>query len=247
MRARIGAGGFPVGAHLPTENAMAVDFGVSRTVIREALSRLKSEGLLEARQGSGIFVCAREALRPLRFDPLGASSPAAMLSLVELRRAIEVEAAALAAQRRTAVDIARMRTALDALDDSVAHGDAGVEEGFYFHYSVVAAAHNPYLAETLAFLRQYLHASMRVTRASEATRDKFTRQVRTEHQAVVAAIVKGDAALSRKAALRHFERSMARMRQTDPSLWIGPQTGSAARLPRGTPRLGGIEKRLPRP
>ncbi len=222
---------------------MAADFGVSRTVIREAVSRLKSEGLLRARQGSGVFVHAQEALRPLRFDPLGATTPAAMLSLVELRRAIEVEAAALAAQRRSEADIARMRAALRALDVSVARGDPGVEEGFYFHYSVVAAAHNPYLTETLAFLRQYLHASMRVTRASDATRDKFTRQVRSEHEAVVNAIVNGDSGLSRKAALRHFANSMERMRQTDPSLWMMPPASAAARLPRKTSRKAGSERR----
>ena len=168
-----------------------------------------------------------------------------MLLLVELRRAIEVEAAALAAQRRTAADIARMRAALGALDDAVARGDAGVEEGFYFHYSVVAAAHNPYLTETLAFLRQYLHASMRVTRASHATRDRFTRQVRTEHQAVVSAIVKGDAALSRRAALRHFANSMDRMQRTDPSLWMKPRAGVAARPGRGAKGKSGVDRRLP--
>src|SRR5439155_14909793 len=102
LRERIGSGKLSISDQLPSENAMAAEFGVSRAVVREAVSRLKSEGMLYARQGKGIFVAPTALIRPLRIAPEAARSLQSVLGIVELRRALEAEAAALAAERRTA-------------------------------------------------------------------------------------------------------------------------------------------------
>ena len=133
LREQVVGGNYGEAARLPTESAMSVQFGVSRTVVREAVSRLKSEGLLVSRQGSGVFVHSGAHLRPLRIEAGAGRSEDSVLHIVELRRAIEGESAALAAQRRDRSDLDAMRAALrdlgvDCSDprpaDSLFHPDA---------------------------------------------------------------------------------------------------------------------------
>ena len=90
---------FPPGSRLPSEMKMAGRFGVSRTVIREAVSRLKSEGLVESRQGSGVFVREGNMDAPFRLDPNILDSIQSVLQVVELRMVLEGEIAAIAASR----------------------------------------------------------------------------------------------------------------------------------------------------
>src|ERR1700744_1809700 len=101
LLAQIDKGVFAKGIKLPTEAALAQAFGVSRTVIREAVSRLRNEGVIESRQGSGMFVTSGRVARPLRIDYAEAIEPEAVPQILELRRAIEAEVAAQAALRRT--------------------------------------------------------------------------------------------------------------------------------------------------
>ena len=96
---------FPPGSRLPSEAKMADRFGVSRTVIREAVSRLKSEGLVESRQGSGVFVREENTDAPFRIDPNIMDSAKSLLQVVELRKVLESEIAALAAKRRSAAQL----------------------------------------------------------------------------------------------------------------------------------------------
>ena len=93
LREKIDRGDFAVGTKLPAEGRMALQLGVSRTVVREAVSRLKSDGLLESRQGSGVFVVSQTSLAPLRVDPGVVDSVSAVVEMIDLRRAIEAEAA----------------------------------------------------------------------------------------------------------------------------------------------------------
>src|SRR5437773_526672 len=102
------------GSKLPSEAELAERTGVSRTVVREAISRLKSLGMVDARQGSGVFVKAGGTFRPLQFDPQVMHSLEAVVHMVEVRRALEGEAAALAAQRRSTADLRRIKAALRA-------------------------------------------------------------------------------------------------------------------------------------
>jgi GntR family transcriptional repressor for pyruvate dehydrogenase complex len=232
LRERIAQGQFAPGARLPSEAQLAEALGVSRTVVREAVSRLKSEHLLDSRQGSGVFVQAA-SIRPLRLDPQTGLSRETAAQIVELRRAIECEAAALAAERHTAKDLARMKQALVELDRAVAAGGNGVAEDLRFHYVIAEATRNPYYLAVLEFLGQFLHFTMRATRASR--RADLLRQTDQEHAAVLAAIARGDAAAARHAAARHLVNSMKRMAQADPEFWS--RTAQDSR--RGRPRRPG--------
>src|SRR5437588_580081 len=97
LLAKIDAGVFARGGKLPTEAMLAQQFGVSRTVVREAISRLKNEGVVAPRQGSGVFITEQAGIKPLRIDYAEISSIDAVMQIVDLRRSIETEVAAQAA------------------------------------------------------------------------------------------------------------------------------------------------------
>ena len=197
---------------------MCVQFSVSRTVVREAVSRLKSLGLVDSRQGSGIFVKS-VGFTPLNFDAKYAASKQAVIQMVEVRRALEAEVAGLAASRRTQVDIKQIRQAITALQKAVQGGGDGVDEDVKFHRAIADAARNPFLIGTLEYLGQFMRGVTRVTRANEARRTDFARQVQEEHGMIFKAIEAGDAAEARKAAASHMDNAIKRIEQADPAFW----------------------------
>jgi len=218
------------GQRLPTEGALVQRFGVSRTVVREALSRLKTLGLIESRQGSGAFVRRDAPGRPTALVLTPDGSIDAVIQMVELRRALEAEAAALAAARGTRDDVKRIKAALIALDKAVAAGGDGVAEDVAFHVAIATAARNPFLLATLAHLSQFLLDATRVTRANEATQARLGQQVRDEHAAIVEAIAAGDVAAARAAGALHMVNAAERIGRADPVFWAGRGRPLADRL-----------------
>ena len=231
LAAEIQAERLAPGDRLPTENALSAQFSVSRTVVREAVSRLKSLGMVEPRQGSGVYVRAA-GIPPLAFDVQRAVSKEAVVQMAEVRRALEAEVAALAAQRRTQADLKRIRQSIAALDAAVAAGGDGVLQDVAFHRSLADAARNPFLLDTLHYLSRLLQGATRVTRANEARREDFARAVRNEHRRIVEAIESGDAARARQAASRHMDNAIARIEQADPAFWQLEGTALARELMR---------------
>ena len=219
LATEIRRGGLAPGDKLPTEARLVEQFGVSRTVVREAVSRLKSLGLVDSRQGSGVFVQAAAGFAPLNFEARHAASQEAVVQMVEVRRALEAEVAALAAQRRTAADMRRIRAAVRALDAAVQRGGDGVDEDVQFHRAIADAARNPFLLQTLEYLGQFLHGATQVTRANEARRLDFAQQVQHEHAAIVQALETGDAEAARQAAAGHMGNAIVRIRSADPGFW----------------------------
>lgn len=219
LAAGIRDGQHAAGQKLPTELAMVQRFGVSRTVVREAMSRLKTLGLVETRQGSGAFVKALPdaALEKLSLEPDGSLD--AVIQMVEVRRALEAESAALAAARRTPQSIKQIKQALQALSKAVKAGADGVQEDVAFHTAIAQASQNPFLLATLAYLNRFLLDATRVTRANEATRADLQSQVLEEHSAIVAAIDAGDVAAARQAGADHMVNAAQRICQADPAFW----------------------------
>jgi GntR family transcriptional regulator, transcriptional repressor for pyruvate dehydrogenase complex len=240
-------GQLPDGERLPTESALVQRFGVSRTVVREALSRLKTLGLIESRQGSGAFVRRDTPGRPgpLLLRPDGSID--AVIQMVELRRALEAEAAGLAAARSTRDDVKRIKAALAALDKAVAAGGDGVAEDVAFHVAIATAARNPFLLATLSHLSQFLLDATRVTRANEATLAELGQRVRDEHAAIVAGIAAGDVSAARDAAMMHMVNAAERIGRADPVFWAGRGRPLADRLRAdlGAAAPGASRKRQP--
>jgi DNA-binding FadR family transcriptional regulator len=218
---KIQEGGFVLGTKLPTENALAQRFGVSRTVIREAIASLKAEGVVETRQGSGAFVCRPRGDTTFHIDPLTRESVFKLLQLIEVRRGLEAEIAALAAVRRDDRQLAGIRQTLVAIDQAVAAGGTGVDQDVRFHLAIADATGNPYWTTLVEMFAQQLRAAMAVTRANEARRADFVQAVGLEHERIVAAIAAGDAVAARAAATGHMERAAERLAAADQEFWNG--------------------------
>lgn len=201
---QIADGALQPGARLPTEQQLALAHGVSRTVVREAVHQLKSLSLVVSRQGSGVFVAQAPVHQPLAFDHQVLASVQAVVHVVEVRRVLEGEIAALAAERATRSQIAAMRRQLKAIDQAVAEGRDGVDEDLGFHRLIGEATGNPQFRLLLGFLEQYLREGMRITRGNEARRADFMQAVQREHRAMLEAIAARDAAAARRCALEHI-------------------------------------------
>lgn len=215
LRGHIDSGEWPPGHRLPTEQKLTEQFGVSRTVVREAVSRLKSMGLLTSRQGAGMFVSPRHQARALAFDPTVLNSLEAVLHMVEVRRTLEGEVAGLAAERIDKAGAKAIQQALVDLDAAVARGEDGVEQDLLFHRTIAKATRNPHFERLLDFLEQYQRDAIKVTRANESMKADFMRQVRAEHDAIAQAIVKGQPDKARKAATRHMLNAAKRIELAD--------------------------------
>lgn len=213
LEAEVENGELRPGDRLPTEQQLAAQHGVSRTVVREAVHQLKSRGLLHSRQGSGVFVAAPAENQPLAFDPTVLESVDAVVHVVEVRRVLEGEIAAIAAERATRAQIAGIKRALKAIDQAVIEGRDGVAEDLAFHRAIGEATGNPQFGRVLGFLEQYLREGMRITRGNEARRKDFTEQVREEHRAMVDAIASRDPVAARRCALEHILSGERRLEQ----------------------------------
>ena len=212
IAARVNDGALAPGERLPTEQQLAATHGVSRTVVREAVHQLKSQGLLRSRQGSGVFVTEGAAHQPLNFDAAVLDSLDAVVQVVEVRRALEGEIAALAAERATQGAGRRACAArCKAIDAAAAAGDDGVAEDLAFHRAIGEATGNPQFSRLLGFLEQYLREAMRVTRGNEARRLDFAQAVRANTARSSTPSPARDAAAARRAALRHMQRTADRL------------------------------------
>ncbi|GAA1399938.1 FadR/GntR family transcriptional regulator [Kitasatospora putterlickiae] len=190
LREQLSAGVWPVGSRIPTEHELAERLGIGRNTVREAIRVLVHAGMLVSRQGEGTFVRST-------------SDPAAVLrgvqrsgvrDVLEVRAALETEAARLAALRHTPEDVRRMRAALAreaevfAAHPERAGREATVEHDLEFHTAVVEAAHNPALAEVY----RYFGASVREAMRAAFGDHEMPEVVMATHQALVDAIESGD-------------------------------------------------------
>lgn len=156
IAADIAAGRLVPGAKLPTEQAMMDAMGVSRTVIREAVATLRAEGMVATRQGVGSFVTENPAQALFRIDPEQTASLADALHIMELRTAVETEAAGLAAERATKAQRRAIRAALKAIDAAIERGEPAITEDFAFHAVITDATGNPQFRRFLDFLGRFI-------------------------------------------------------------------------------------------
>ena len=204
------AGEFPVNARLPSETELARRFGASRPVLREALARLRDDGLIVSRQGSGSYVKRRPDQAVLQFVPVG--SIADIQRCFEFRVGLEGAAAALAAARREEEDLANIRAAFQELEDCIAGGQLGVDADEHFHRAIAVATHNQYHVSVQASLQPHIALGMNLTRNLSLRRTaERLRLVQDEHLAVMRAIEKRDSEAARAAMETHIDNARRRM------------------------------------
>ena len=218
LTAKIQANGFS-DSHLPSEQAMAEGFGVSRTVIREAVSRLKAEGFIDTRQGRGAYVRNDRLDVPFRIDLNSKDLLGSLLHIIELRRGLDAEIAFLAATRRKRDQMVAIRRALAEIEKASKAGRDAAAEDLAFHLSIARATGNPIFLELLRFLNQFLYIAIRVTRANEDKRLEFSEQTRVEHMAIAGAIERQDPEAAATAAKIHMINAAVRIKSADADFW----------------------------
>jgi len=213
---RIRAGSLRPADKLPTESEIMRAHGVSRTVVREAISRLQAAGLVETRHGIGTFVLEPRQSVSLRLEPADVANAIDVLQVLELRISLESESAGLAALRRTEAQLAEMRAALDAFETHVgAEGDDTVSQDFRFHLQIARATGNRYFADIMAHLGATLIPRTRVNSSRLAMEDAgaYLRRVNREHEEIYEAIKRQDPEAARAAMRLHLTNSRERLRR----------------------------------
>ena len=199
------------GDMLPTEAVLAAKFGVSRAVIREALSQLKYEGLITSHQGKGVVVQGPEERRFLHMPGLESFSLIDMAQLFELRAILESEAASLTAARRSEQELTHLRNQLEAMAQAVASDSDGALPDFEFHAGVAQAAGNRQLCELMQYLNQRILKMIEHARNNSSLTAGLPEVVHKEHQAIFDAIEAQDPAQAKEACFRHFYNAAKRL------------------------------------
>ena len=203
------AGRFRVGDRLPTERELAETFGVSRNVVREAIARLRFEGAVEPRQGSGVFVLGNQANSALRLDAEILRDHSLFANLFELRSILEVEAAGLAAARRSRKHLTAVGAALERLYNSQ-RTPQSVDADLEFHRAIARASDNVYVVMFVNFISEHIRASIGEAneRVDAATRERIDKE---EHGAIYEAIKAKEVERARESMRWHIAKAKGRL------------------------------------
>ena len=220
LTANIVSGKLPPGSRLPTEQEMIAATGVSRTVVREAVAALKADRLVITRQGVGAFV-AEQVRRPFRVDFDEHSTLREVLNVMELRTGVEVEAAGLAAERASALQVKRIADRLAAIAAAIGRGENAVEQDFAFHCEIADATGNPQFRRFLEYLGRFIIPRRTVWGSSApASKRNYSDIFQQEHEQILDAIRRRAVSRARAAMQRHLVKSRRRYEKLTAELGI---------------------------
>lgn len=208
LRKMVDDGQWVAGQQLPTELKLIDMFGVSRTVIREAISALGAEGLVQSQHGRGVFVAEHLPTRPFRFGDSSISEIDHIRQSMEMRLGIETESAALAATRRTEDELRAIKKALDVVNALNSESVGGAAEDFDFHVKIAEAAHNSYLVDFMNFLGPKIIPRVVLRLEFGAERDEFFEELIDHHEAIYNAIKAKDPVAASEAMRVHLSRGL---------------------------------------
>lgn len=214
VTAMIEDGSLAPGGKLPPESEIVRREGVSRTVVREAISKLQAAGVVETRHGIGSFVREGTNEERIRLKSRSISTAGDVLAILEVRIGVETEAAALAAGRRTKRNLQAMAGAMDAFKSEIQRGRGAVDADFRFHLEIAKAAHNQYFLDIFTALgSDAIPRSRYQIDEREPQRQEYLKRINNEHEDIYNAILRGDAESARAAVRNHLGNSRERMRR----------------------------------
>jgi DNA-binding FadR family transcriptional regulator len=217
MTEQIRSGRLQAGDKLPTEAAIMQDFGVSRTVVREAISRLQASGWVDTRHGVGTFVRPKSQHPSFRISPEHMGTLREVIDLLEFRISVETEAAALAAIRRNDDNLAEMHAALLAFDAALEAGTDAVAADQQFHQAIARASQNHHFGDLMHSLGAGVipRARMSTLLPSDPERQSYLRRVNQEHESIYNAVAAQDVEAARAAMRTHLSNSRDRLKRGD--------------------------------
>ena len=208
-------GNLTEGQKLPTEAEFMGQFGVSRTVVREAISKLQASGLVLTRHGIGTFVLPKNTQPAFRVDPADLQTLKDVIALIELRTGIESEAAAMAAARIQPEQLERMQQAMSDFNLAVEAGTDAVSADWAFHTEIARATQNNYFTNMMLSLGVGAIPRSRLQSGNQhgSERQSYLKRVNQEHESIFSAIAAGDSEAARAAMRAHLSNSRERHRR----------------------------------
>lgn len=213
LREAIVSGRIAVGEKLPSEAALTSQYGVSRTVVREAVAALRADGLVQPRQGAGVFVIRARPDDANPFQNIDVKKISDIVELLELRTAVECEAAGLAALRRSPAQEEAIFEAFGDVERAIEAGQSAAAADLAFHLAIARAANNPRFADFLEMLGRDAIPRARLARGEEARGAEYLALLQAEHRRIADAIALGDEDEARAAMRAHLKGSQARYRR----------------------------------
>lgn len=213
LRSEIEAGSVRPGDKLPSEAKLTARFEVSRTVIREAIAGLRADGLVVPRQGAGVFVLTPPEPPQAPFHIVDYARVSSVIEMLELRVAVEMEAAALAAQRRSPQQEEAVLEAAAEVRRRAAAGQASKEADLAFHLAIADATNNPRFREFLEVMGLSVIPRAALQIGEDASRGAYIEHISDEHEQIAEAISIGDSEAARGAMQSHLRESMTRYRK----------------------------------
>ncbi|WP_295537628.1 FadR/GntR family transcriptional regulator [uncultured Thioclava sp.] len=201
---------YPVNSRLPSDQTLASSVGVSRPVLRTALARLRTDGIIQSRRGSGNYIRRRPDRQVVSFVPLG--SIADIQRCYEFRVDVEGAAAAWAARRRDAEDLKQIENAFQILESSYIQQELGIDADQKLHLAIARASKNRFFVSVLEALGPQISFGVKLSR-SLTLLDVPSRQelVLAEHRAVLDAIRKEQPDAAQEAMQKHITAAKNRM------------------------------------
>lgn len=203
------------GDKLPTEASIIQAEGVSRAVVREALSRMQAAGLVQTRHGVGTFVLDMPAPESFNVGPATIGLLSDVLDLLEFRLSLEVQAAGMAAERATPQALEELAQALDALMQGPEKSGSTTNADFQFHLKIAKAAGNQYLIDIMKHLGTKMIPRTRMNSAytGQSNRSTYLAGINAEHQQIFDAIASRQVDAARAAMYLHLSNSRTRLRE----------------------------------
>ncbi|SDP85392.1 FadR/GntR family transcriptional regulator [Phyllobacterium sp. OV277] len=217
---RITSGHYKRGERLPTEQEMIAEFNVSRTVVREAIANLKAKGLVHTQQGIGAFVLKDLQTAPFRIEEDNLELVEEIISVMELRISIELEAAALAAVRRDEAELAGIKNALDMMKVAIEQGESSVQADLEFHRAIAIATKNRHFLSMFNYLGEMLipRTRLQTHKINGLPQREYLERVNREHDQIYQSIKAQDVEGARAAMRLHLGSSRDRLRTNAPPM-----------------------------